>query len=79
MSERSSVQQLEARIAELEARVTGGSAAARFVSAFSAGDCTNGCTGVCTDDCTHTCTGGCIADPQVEIQSIRTQIKGGRT
>jgi hypothetical protein len=77
MSDRGGVQQLEARIAELEARVTGGSAAGRFVSAFSSGNCTNGCTGVCTDDCTHTCTGGCVADSQVQVQSIRAQIEGG--
>jgi hypothetical protein len=53
---------LELRIAELETRVrqlSGGSAVAAALRAFSSGSCTNNCTAACTIGCTKGCTGPC--------------------
>jgi hypothetical protein len=51
---------LDRRIAELETQVRL-VLRKEIVSAFSAGDCTNGCTDACTHGCTNGCTGsGCL-------------------
>jgi hypothetical protein len=53
---------LEARIAELETKLSNLTNLAD-AEAFSAGDCTNGCTDGCTRNCTNGCTGGgCLAE-----------------
>ncbi|HEU0114687.1 MAG TPA: hypothetical protein VFQ80_08420 [Thermomicrobiales bacterium] len=72
MSERRSLDDLEARIAELETRLraVGGVANVGKLAAFSEGSCTNGCTGGCTDGCTGGCTGGCVARREVDVQVL---------
>lgn len=69
-AKRLQISDLESRIAELSATVS------RFkvesLSAFSAGDCTNGCTDGCTGTCTNGCTGACVADPTVLGEQVRT-------
>jgi hypothetical protein len=80
MSERRGIEDLEARIAELETRVraVGGAGNLARAAAFSEGSCTNGCTGGCTDGCTGGCTGGCVARQEVDVAVLgRLREAGG--